>query len=211
MQTTGLIFRFGFNHPFFVSKSLTILSNPIDKKSFSRCFSEGNARQVEELGGFCEDYAKLHDELQLHVDKQHRAIQIVNTEFYADLPVFGPSETKARILSLPEAYDRYEVLLVGWENADSETPYRKRVVKAVRLDNPSDIQHAGLCLLGPVFHRPYGVAILFADTRRPYGGEWEPYVYDEFWTEKEREDFIKSYAGHIDETVGDRVVRLHHE
>ncbi|MBR2102987.1 MAG: hypothetical protein IJ928_09575, partial [Prevotella sp.] len=94
---------------------------------------------MEELGGFCEDYAKLHDELQLHVDKQHRAIQIVNTDFYADQPVFGPSETKARILSLPEAYDRYEVLLVGWENADSETPYRKRVVKAVRLDNPSDI------------------------------------------------------------------------
>ena len=90
-------------------------------------------------------------------------------------------------------------------------PYRKRVVKAVRLDNPSDIRHAGLCLLGPVFHRPYGAAILFADTRRPYGGEWEPYVYDEFWTEKEREDFIQSYAGHIDETVGDRVIRLHHE
>ena len=80
-----------------------------------------NAANIR-VGGFCEDYGKLHDELQLHVDKQHRAIQIVNTEFYADLPVFGPSETKARILSLPEAYDRYEVLLVGWENADSETP-----------------------------------------------------------------------------------------
>ena len=40
-----------------------------------------NAANIR-VGGFCEDYGKLHDELQLHVDKQHRAIQIVNTEFW---------------------------------------------------------------------------------------------------------------------------------
>ena len=167
------------------------------------------------IGGFCEEYSQLHDELQLKTDERKRLILIVNTYFEEDLPMFGPSETKARILTLPEAYDSYEVLLQGLENAYTQDRHLKSIMKAVRLDDPSDSRNAGLRLLGPIFHLPYRVMIVFADTR-PYSSDVpkrmgrgceETYIYDEFWTEQEREDFIRSYADIIDESVGDRVVR----
>ena len=177
-----------------------------------------NATNIR-VGGFCDEYSKLHDELQIKVDEQHQEVQIVNTEFFNNsLPVFGASETKARILSLPEAYDGYEVLLHGLENADTTVLYVKSIKKAVRLDDPADSQNAGLCLLGPVKHKPYRVAIIFADTRKVWdtfiadSGYWdntygEAYVYDEFRTEQEREEFIHQYADEIDQSVGDRVIR----
>ena len=181
-----------------------------------------NATNIR-VGGFCDEYSKLHDELQIKVDEQHQEVQIVNTEFFNNsLPVFGASETKARILSLPEAYDGYEVLLHGLENADTTVLYVKSIKKAVRLDDPADSQNAGLCLLGPVKHKPYRVAIIFADTRKVWdtfiadSGYWdntygEAYVYDEFRTEQEREEFIQSYANDIDESVGDRVIKIKDE
>lgn len=178
-----------------------------------------NATNIR-VGGFCDEYSKLHDELQIKVDEQHQEVQIVNTEFFNNsLPVFGASETKARILSLPEAYDGYEVLLHGLENADTTVLYVKSIKKAVRLDDPADSQNAGLCLLGPVKHKPYRVAIIFADTRKVWdtfiadSGYWdntygEAYVYDEFRTEQEREEFIHQYADEIDQSVGDRVIKI---
>ena len=178
-----------------------------------------NATNIR-VGGFCDEYSKLHDELQIKVDEQHQEVQIVNTEFFNNsLPVFGASETKARILSLPEAYDGYEVLLHGLENADTTVLYVKSIKKAVRLDDPADSQNAGLCLLGPVKHKPYRVAIIFADTRKVWdtfiadSGYWdntygEAYVYDEFRTEQECEEFIRSFAEDIDESVGDRVIKI---
>ena len=60
-----------------------------------------NATNIR-VGGFCDEYSNLHDELQIKVDEQYQEVQIVNTEFFDNLPVFGASETKARILSLPE-------------------------------------------------------------------------------------------------------------
>lgn len=179
-----------------------------------------NATNIR-VGGFCKDYSKLHDELQLIVDDLHKQVCIDNTEFFdKDTPVFGASETKARILSLPEAYDEYEVLLSGLENADTSTQHVKRIKKVIRLDDPSDSQNVGLSLQGPVFHLPYIVAIIKADTTLAWdeegymyyneyyvNGYGEPFIYDEFWTEQEREDFIQSYADIIDESVGDRVIR----
>ena len=168
------------------------------------------------IGGFCEKYINLHDELQLKVDELHQEVQIVNTYFYdTNLPIFGVSETKARILTLPKAYDSYEVVLCGLENNTTLDVFVKRIKKTVRLDDPSNSQNAGLCLLGPVRHLPFCVTIIFADTRRLDMGDsnirpnelLEPYVYKEFWTEEERENFIKSYADDIDESVGDRVIR----
>ena len=176
-----------------------------------------NATNIR-VGGFCDEYSNLHDELQIKVDEQHQEVQIVNTEFFNNsLPVFGASETKARILSLPEAYDGYEVLLHGLENADTTVLYVKSIKKAVRLDDPADSQNAGLCLLGPVRHLPYRVAIIFADTRKAWDLDiadsdyWdntygEAYVFGEFRTGQEREEFIHQYADKIDRSVGDRLI-----
>ena len=181
-----------------------------------------NATNIR-LGGFCDEYANLHDELQIKVDEQCQEVQIVNTEFPDhSLPVFGASETKARILSLPEAYDNYEVLLHGLENTTTHEIHIKCIKKAVRLDDPINSQNAGLCLLGPVRHLPYRVAIIFADTRKAWDLDiadsdyWdntygEVYVYDEFRTEQEREEFIQSYADVIDESVGDKVIKIKDE
>ena len=180
-----------------------------------------NATNIR-VGGFCDEYSNLHDELQIKVDEQYQEVQIVNTEFFDNLPVFGASETKARILSLPEMYDDYEVLLYGLENATTHEIHIKCIWKAVRLDDPTDNLNAGLCLLGPVRHLPYRVAIIFADTRKAWDLDiadsdyWdntygEAYVYDEFRTEQEREEFIQSYANDIDESVGDRVIKIKDE
>ena len=68
-------------------------------------------------------------------------------------------------------------------------------------------------------HKPYRVAIIFADTRKVWdtfiadSGYWdntycEAYVYDEFRTEQEREEFIHQYADEIDQSVGDRVIKI---
>lgn len=178
-----------------------------------------NATNIR-VGGFCKEYSKLHDELQLKVDDLHKQVEIVNTEFYENLPVFGTSETKARILSLPETVDDYEVLLSGLENADTSTIHVKGIKKVVRLDDPSNSQNVGLSLQGPVFHLPYIVTIIKADTTLAWdeegymymneycvNGDGEPFIYNEFWTEQEREDFILSYADIIDESVGDRIIR----
>ncbi len=181
-----------------------------------------NATNIR-VGGFCDEYSNLHDELQIKVDEQYQEVQIVNTEFFDhSLPVFGASETKARILSLPEAYDDYEVLLRGLENATTHEIHIKCIKKAVRLDDPINSQNAGLCLLGPVRHLPYRVAIIFADTRKAWDLDiadsdyWdntygEAYIYGEFRTEQEREEFIQSYANDIDESVGDRVIKIKDE
>lgn len=177
-----------------------------------------NATNIR-IGGFCKEYRKLHDEFQLKIDDLHKLVSIVNTEFYKDLPIFGTSETKARILSLPEACDEYEVLLDGLENAHACVILLKSIKKVVRLDDPSDSQNVGLCLKGPVFHKPYIVTIIMADTSCSWDDDmliWDKYnlngrgeffIYDEFWTEQEREDFILSYADIFDESVGDRVIR----
>lgn len=171
------------------------------------------------IGGFCEEYSQLHDELQLKTDEQKRLILIVNTDFEEDLPVFGSSETKANILALPEIYDNYEVLLHGKENSATDVLLLKKIKKAVRMDDPANAQDAGLCLLGPMFHLPYSVTIVFADTREEsnvektedllniYEQDDEIFIYHEFWTEQEREEFIQAHAEFIDESVGDRVVR----
>ena len=172
------------------------------------------------MGGFCKDYDKLHEELQLKVDDLHQQVSIVNTEFYENSPVFGASETKARILSLPETIDDYEALLSGLENADTSEILVKSIKKVVRLDDPSDSQNVGLSLQGPVFHLPYIATIIKADTTLAWdeegymymneycvNGDGEPFIYREFWTEQEREDLIQSKADIINESVGDRVIR----
>ncbi len=178
-----------------------------------------NATNIR-VGGFCDKFSKLHDELQILVNEQYQEVKIVNTEFFDhSIPVFGASETKARILSLSELYDSYEVLMHGLENADTHEIHVKCIKKGVRLDDPSDSRNAGLCLLGPVRHLPYRVAIVFADTRKAWDPDmadsdyWdntygEAYVYDEFRTEQEREEFIQSYADVIDESVGDKIIRI---
>ena len=176
-----------------------------------------NATNIR-VGGFCDEYNNLHDELQIKVDEQYQEVQIVNTEFTdLSLPVFGASETKARILSLPEAYDDYEVLLHGLENATTHEIHIKCIWKAVRLDDPTDNLNAGLCLLGPVRHLPHRVAIIFADTRKAWDLDiadadcWdntygEAYVFGEFRTGQEQEEFIHQYADKIDRSVGDRLI-----
>ncbi|MBR6979373.1 MAG: hypothetical protein IKH88_06015 [Prevotella sp.] len=178
-----------------------------------------NATNIR-VGGFCDEYSNLHDELQIKVNEQYQEVLIVNTEFSDhSLHVFGASETKARILSLPEAYNDYEVLLHGLENATTHEIHIKCIMKAVRLDDPINSQNAGLCLLGPVRYLPYRVTIIFADTRKAWDLDiadpdyWdntygEAYVFGEFRTEQEREEFIQSYANDIDESVGDRVIRF---
>ena len=92
----------------------------------------------------------------------------------------------------------------------------KSVMKTRRLDDPSDSRNAGLCLMGPMFHKPYRVLIVFADTRKVVNdefdddicvNEWgESYLSDEFDTKEERERFVLQYRERIDESVGDRII-----
>ncbi len=167
------------------------------------------------IAGFCDDYYKMPDELQIEVRTDCKEVGIYNTSFPNDeQKVFGPSETKARILLLPEEYDDYEVLLFGLENAETRNLNVKQVKKVVRLDAPGNPNHAGICLLGPVFHRRYRVVLIFADTRLCEEEDYEmshfdePIICESFDTEEEREDFIRSHADQIDESVGDRIVRF---
>ena len=170
------------------------------------------------LAGFCNDYNKMFEEHQIKVDIPRQRVCIINTLFEDDLPVFGPSETKARILSVPTEYDHYELILMGWEEQDINVIYPKRILKTERLDDPQNDTNAGLCLLGPVSHHPYRVTIVFADTRMNAQAKYadldfivnsyeEAYISEEFETEEEREHFIKEHADYIDESVGDRIIR----
>ena len=170
------------------------------------------------LAGFCNDYNKMFEEHQIKVDIPRQRVCIINTLFEDDLPVFGPSETKARILSVPTEYDHYELILMGWEEQDINVIYPKRILKTERLDDPKDETNAGLRLLGPVYHLPYRVTIVFADTRMNAQAKYadldfivnsyeEAYISEEFETEEEREHFIKEHADYIDESVGDRIIR----
>ena len=167
------------------------------------------------LAGFCDEYSKMPEKNQLMVIEESKNVCIFNMDFEDDLPVFGPSETKDKILSLPSEYDDYEILLVGGEEIDCE-PELKSVMKTRRLDDPSDSRNAGLCLMGPMFHKPYRVIIIFADTRKAVNdefnedicvNEWgESYLSDEFDTKEERERFVLQYKERIDESVGDRII-----
>ena len=167
------------------------------------------------LAGFCDEYDKMPKKNQFKVIEQMQAVCIFNMNFVDDLPVYGPSETREQILSLSSDYDDYEVLLVGSEEVNME-PELKRVMKTRWLDDPSDPRNAGLCLLGPMYHKPYRVLIIFADTRKAINdefkdnicvNEWgESYYSEEFDTEEEREQYILRHKGIVDESVGDRII-----
>lgn len=169
------------------------------------------------LAGFCDDFSKMPEKNQFKVIETLHTVSIINMDFVDDLPVFDSSQTKEQLISLPSAYDDYEVLLVGGEETNSE-PQLKCVMKTQRLDDPSDPRNAGLCLLGPTFHQPYRVLIVFADTRKANKiecgddisvNEWgEPYFSDEFDTKEEMENFVHHLqnVGKIDESVGDRII-----
>lgn len=172
------------------------------------------------LAGFCNDYKKMFEEYQIEVDIPRQRVYINNDAitFEDDLPVFGPSETKARILSVPAEYDHYELILMGCEEQDTCVCHVKRVLKTERLDDPQNDANAGLCLLGPVAHSPYRATIVFADTRMNAQARYadldfsetsycEAYITKEFETEEKRENFIKEHADYIDESVGDRIIR----
>lgn len=170
------------------------------------------------LAGFCNDYNKMFEEHQIKIDIPGQRVFIINTLFEDDLPVFGSSETKARILSVPAEYDHYELILWGWEEQDINVIYVKRILKTKRLDDPNSETNVGLCLLGPANHHPYRVTIVFADTRMTAQARYadldflvnsydEAYIAEEFDTKEERENFIKEHAVYIDESVGDRIIR----
>ena len=67
-----------------------------------------------------------------------------------------------------------------------------------------------------MFHKPYRVLIVFADTRKAVNdefnddicvNEWgESYLSDEFDTKEERELFVLQLMDCIDESVGDRII-----
>ena len=171
------------------------------------------------LAGFCNDYNKMLDEHQIEVDTQRQKVILHNDDFEDDLPVFGPSETKARILSVPAEYDEFDIILHGQEEDGADGVRSKRVVSARRLDDPADPRNAGLCLLGPVWHAPCRVTIVFADTRINcrskfigldfyLNSDGEVCVSKDFDTEEERNAFLAKHAGLIDESVGDSVVTL---
>ena len=169
------------------------------------------------LAGFCDEYDKMPKKNQFKVIEQMQTICIFNMNFVDDLPVYGSSETKEQILSLSSDYDDYEVLLVGSEEANRE-PELKRIMKTRRLDDPTDPRSSGLCLLGPMYHKPYRVLMIFADTRKAIAdefkdnicvNEWGESCYsEEFDTEEELEQYVLRHKGIVDESVGDRIIYI---
>ena len=106
------------------------------------------------FGGFCEDYNLLPEQYQLGISESGKTICILDSPDVNGIEgeVYDQTTMLNKIMSLPEAYNDYELFLSGVEDtSESSTSIVVKTIKVVRfLNTPGDESQIGICLLGPV-------------------------------------------------------------
>ena len=106
------------------------------------------------FGGFCDDYSLLPTHYQIGISENGKTICILDSPDVNGIEgeVYDQTTMLNKIMSLPEAYNDYELFLSGVEDtSESSTSIVVKTIKAVRfLNTPGDESQIGICLLGPV-------------------------------------------------------------
>ena len=106
------------------------------------------------FGGFCEEYCLLPEQYQLGISESGKTICILDSPDVNGIEgeVYDQTTMLSEIMSLPEAYNDYELFLSGVEDtSESSTSIVVKTIKVVRfLNTPGDESQIGICLLGPV-------------------------------------------------------------
>ena len=106
------------------------------------------------FGGFCDDYSLLPTHYQIGISENGKTICILDSPDVNGIEGEGYDQTTMlnKIMSLPEAYNDYELFLSGVEDtSESSTSIVVKTIKVVRfLNTPGDESQIGICLLGPV-------------------------------------------------------------
>ena len=106
------------------------------------------------FGGFCEDYNLLPTQYQLGISDTGKTICLIDSPDINGIEgeVYDQTTMLNQLMSLPEAYNDYELFLSGVEDtSESSTSIVVKTIKVVRfLNTPGDESQIGICLLGPV-------------------------------------------------------------
>lgn len=106
------------------------------------------------FGGFCDDYSLLPTHYQIGISENGKTICILDSPDVNGIEgeVYDQTTMLNKIMSLPEAYNDYELFLSGVEDtSESSTSIVVKTIKDVRvLNTPGDESQIGICLLGPV-------------------------------------------------------------
>ena len=106
------------------------------------------------FGGFCDDYSLLPTHYQIGISENGKTICILDSPDVNGIEgeVYDQTTMLNKIMSLPEAYNDYDLFLSGVEDtSESSTSIVVKTIKAVRfLNTPGDESQIGICLLGPV-------------------------------------------------------------
>ena len=106
------------------------------------------------FGGFCDDYSLLPTHYQIGISENGKTICILDSPDVNGIEgeVYDQTTMLNKIMSLPEAYNDYELFLSGVEDtSESSTSIVVKTIKVVRfLNTPGDKSQIGICLLGPV-------------------------------------------------------------
>ena len=106
------------------------------------------------FGGFCDDYSLLPTHYQIGISENGKTICILDSPDVNGIEgeVYDQTTMLNKIMSLPEAYNDYELFLSGVEDtSERSTSIVVKTIKDVRfLNTPGDESQIGICLLGPV-------------------------------------------------------------
>lgn len=119
------------------------------------------------FGGFCEEYCLLPEQYQLGISESGKTICILNSPDVNGIEgeVYDQTTMLNKIMSLPEAYNDYDLFLSGVEDAgERSTSIVIKTIIAVRILNvPDDDSQMGICLLGPVWN-PNTTPVYYTET-----------------------------------------------
>ena len=106
------------------------------------------------FGGFCDEYSLLSTQYQIDISENGKTICILNSPDVNGIEgeVYDQTTMLHQLMSLPEAYNDYELFLSGVEDtSERSTSIVIKTIKDVRiLNTPGDESQIGICLLGPV-------------------------------------------------------------
>ena len=106
------------------------------------------------FGGFCDDYSLLPTHYQIGISENGKTICILDSPDVNGIEgeVYDQTTMLSEIMSLPEAYNDYDLFLSGVEDtSERSTSIVVKTVYTVRmLNTPDDESQMGVCLLGPV-------------------------------------------------------------
>ena len=106
------------------------------------------------FGGFCDEYSLLSTQYQIGISENGKTICILDSPDVNGIEgeVYDQTTMLSEIMSLPEAYNDYDLFLSGVEDtSERSTSIVVKTVYTVRmLNTPDDESQMGVCLLGPV-------------------------------------------------------------